>query len=191
LGKFLQEFRRKNQQSDSGQIHRRGALGKAPEQWEIAMTGAADICLFCSVYHAERMPLTLIIQLPFSVPDSQTGTKVLWQLYSEGLISSEYDENKLLAIFATGPLQIVTNKKITTADDFKGLKALALGPGISDMWKKLDAIPVEMTYPDVYIEGRLMQLWDLGSHYPAGNGWKSANMQWISILWADGHAVWP
>jgi len=127
-----------------------GALGKPPHQYDNAVKGITDIAFGLQSYTPGRFPLTSVMELPFLINKGETGALVLWKLY-EKYLHSEYEDSKILWLFMHGPGQIFTTKKeVRTLDDLKGLKMRSPGPVMSEVIKKLGAVPVTMPITQVY-----------------------------------------
>lgn len=127
-----------------------GALGKPPHQYDNAVKGITDIAFGLHSYTAGRFPLTSVMELPFLVPSGEIGATVLWDLYGKYL-KDEFKDVKVLWMFMHGPGQIFTTKKpIKTLADLKGLKMRSPGPIMSDVIKRLGAVPVTMPITQVY-----------------------------------------
>lgn len=63
------------------------ALGKFPEFHEITTSGLADLSYFCPVFTPAQFPLTLFMELPFTVSSARVGTEVLQELLNRNLIT--------------------------------------------------------------------------------------------------------
>ncbi|HUQ73950.1 MAG TPA: hypothetical protein VM183_04425, partial [Burkholderiales bacterium] len=73
--------------------------GDVLKQGAQAKDGTVDIALGLRGAEGERFPGTSVIELPFVVRDSQSGSSALWGLYKTGALDKEYADYKVLALF--------------------------------------------------------------------------------------------
>ena len=114
------------------------SIANARTVYDVVRTGVADIGWILQPLVRGKFRKTSVVALPFLVRNSTEGSVALWNLYSKGLISGEYDQVKPLGIAALLriPLEIfpepssasqgdrstwygnliVDNKKITRGD---------------------------------------------------------------------------
>ena len=127
------------------------ALGKAPEYEDLVREGMADMALISCPYNPAQYQMTRFLELPFVSTSSRISFEVSKELFDKGLISKEYDQMKVLYFLPSPPSHLFSNKKITKAEDFKGVRLMCMGP----VWNKtmgiLDAQCVTMNMQDVYI----------------------------------------
>lgn len=133
-------------------IYPGGALGKAPEHYDMAVTGVADITFGAHSYTPGRFPLFEVMELPFLTTSSRNGSLMAWDLYTKfPEIQKEHAGVKPLWLNTTGPFRIATAKKpVRTLEDVKGLKLRAAGPLQKDLIGLLGAIPVMIPMPELY-----------------------------------------
>lgn len=129
-----------------------GALGKAPEQYELAEKGIADLSYHLADYTPGRFPMTTVFSLPFMVPSGKQVSEAMWETYmKEPKYREEYSKVKVLALFGHPGGHFHTVKKpIRTMDDFKGVKMRTANPSISEALKLWGAIPVAMPITETY-----------------------------------------
>ena len=134
-------------------IYPGGALGKAPDHYDMAASGIADICHAIHGYTTGRFPLTSVMDLPFLAPSARVGSRVLTELYQKfPEFKQEYRDVKVLWLWVHEPGQILTTKKpIHTLEDLKGLKIRSPGAIQAGIIKKLGAAPVAMPVPKLYM----------------------------------------
>lgn len=119
-------------------------MGPAPQHYDFARTGQADVAWFLHGGTPGRFPLTELINLPYLVGSAEIGTKVLNdpELRSKYL-DAEHRGVKVLMLFTHQPGQIHTVKKpIKTLDDLKGLRVRFPSPMTRDYLAALGATPV-------------------------------------------------
>ena len=126
-------------------------LGKAVEQYDIALKGIADIVLGLPDYTPGRFPLVSCIKLPFlGVQNAEKASLVLWRLYQKYL-KDEFKDVKVLWMFCNGPFQLHTiNKKVKTLQDLKGLRIRMSDPTSAKALELLGAVTVSCTVIDGY-----------------------------------------
>jgi hypothetical protein len=54
-------------------------------------------------YSPGHFPRTTVAELPLMFSDAQLGTRVLWNLYKEGLLEKDYEGLKVLSLYAGVP----------------------------------------------------------------------------------------
>lgn len=129
-----------------------GALGKAPTHYELAEKGIADISYTLHDYTPGRFPATEVFSLPFMTPSADTASVAMWKLYVQSAdFRKEYSKVKLLALFChPGGDFHTTKKKITSLDDFKGLKIRTASPYVTEALKIFGATPISMPITETY-----------------------------------------
>lgn len=130
-----------------------GALGKAPEQYDLVVAGTADAAQMTVGYTPGRFPLAEGFDLPLIYPQEATAEGLvfqeLYEKYSE--MQAEFSDVKHLAWAGIGGRHIHTVKKpIHTLADFKGLKFRAKGPIEAETLNALGAVPVDVDIAEVY-----------------------------------------
>lgn len=129
-----------------------GALGKAPEQFDLAEKGIADMSYHLADYTPGRFPLTSVFSLPFMVPSGQLVSEAMWKIYeSEPKFHEEYSKVKVLALFGhRGGHFHTVNKPIRSMQDFKGQKIRTANPSISKALTLWGAVPVAQPITETY-----------------------------------------
>jgi TRAP-type C4-dicarboxylate transport system substrate-binding protein len=106
------------------------ALAKATEMPEGVKGGAFEVASFCTSYYPGKFPLTTLLDLPMFAPDDVAAIGRLQIALSEH--PAQIDEFKKwnLRLLIPGPLpqyQIMSQRKITKVEDFKGLRIRVSG----------------------------------------------------------------
>ncbi len=128
-----------------------GALGPTKEQYDLAVTGVADISYIGSPYTPGRFPMLSVAELPIRCPSGETTTRALMELMKKGYFDEEFHETKLLAVWTTSPIQFQwTNKRVSSLADLKGLKIRSATSYWSGLVSKLGLVPVEAPVTEVY-----------------------------------------
>lgn len=129
-----------------------GALGKAPEHYDLAEFGIADIVYTLQDYTPGRFPMTTVVELPFLVTTAEKTSVAMWKLYEEfPEFAKEYSKIKLLALFCHDPGLFNTIKTpVKSLDDLKGLKFRTASPHVTKALKMFGAVPVTMPITETY-----------------------------------------
>lgn len=134
------------------EIYGGGALGKAAEQYDLAVEGTADIVLTNPAYYPGRLPLHDVSELPLIFPkDSASATNVFTELHDMfPEMMAEFVDVKCISWAALTSRQIQTIKPVRTLEDLKGLKLRVTGGIPSETVELLGAVPVAMAPTEVY-----------------------------------------
>lgn len=129
-------------------------LGKAKDMLALAQSGVADITYVVPSFVSEKMPLSAVAELPGGFFTSCAGSQALWSLIQkDGFLSQkEFQPNGVRVLFALvlSPYQIYTKNKFTSIRDLEGLKIYAAGGAKELAVRKLKAVPIRMTGPEIY-----------------------------------------
>ena len=129
-----------------------GALGPAPQTYENAVSGAADIGWALQGYTPGRFPVTDVIEMPFTFSSASQATDVLWTLYEEfEEFQNEYSDVKLLGMWVhdVGDMWIAEGR-VDTIADIEGLTLRAPSPVQNAVISALGGNPVGMPAPELY-----------------------------------------
>ncbi len=126
------------------------ALGKANEQYDLAVKGTADIVIGMTEFTPGRFPLTSCMKLPFMGQSGEQASIVLWYLYQKYL-QEEFKETKILWVFCSGFAQLHTvSKEVRTLEDLKGLRLRVPDPALGKAVELLGAVPVVSSVAEGY-----------------------------------------
>jgi len=131
-----------------------GALGKPPEYLKMVETGMADLVFTNGHYTPGKLPLAQFEYVfPFGPTDPVIVTKAKMQMYKEfpqfaGDLA-KYNAMPIMNNSAT-VYQIMSQKPITTLEDFKGQKIALIGRYFGGWFKAVGAIPVVAAAHDRY-----------------------------------------
>ena len=126
-------------------------LGKAPDGYDNARDGIADIAWTVQGYTAGRFPLSQIIELPGLFETAEIGSCAFQKLYDSGALDEEYKETRVLFVHTHGPGHLHTGTKpVTTLADLKGLQIRHPTTVIGRLLEELGAVPVGMPAPRIY-----------------------------------------
>lgn len=124
-------------------LHGGTPLGRVTEQSSQVRAGTVDIALGLRGAEGDRFPGSSIIELPFLVRDSLSGSRALWALYQDGLLTDEYKDYKLLALSVHDPGLIHTiSKRVVNLADLKGVRLRSPNKSVSAALEHVGAVPV-------------------------------------------------
>ncbi len=119
----------------------------AREMYDGVAKGVADIGLGSPSYDPGRFPLTSGASLPVGFPNALVASRALWEATKE-FQPKEYENFKLITIFAGEPGYIQSRTPVRNAADLAGMKLRAAGTGVPVL-QALGAAPIGMPMPDV------------------------------------------
>ena len=129
-------------------------MGKAKDFLSLVQSGVIDIAYVAPGFVSDKMPLSVVSELPLEFSGSCQGTMAYWNLAKPGglLDKKEFAPNgvRLLFTIVLPPYQIITRKPFSNLKEIEGMKIRASGSAKELVIKKLKAIPVLMPTPDVY-----------------------------------------
>lgn len=126
-------------------------LGKAPQGYDNARTGVADIAWTVQGYTAGRFPLSHVVELPGLFERAEIGSCAFQKLYDSGMLDAEYADTHVLFVHTHGPGHLHTrDRAVTTLEDLKGLKIRHPTQVIGQLLEELGAEPVGMPAPQIY-----------------------------------------
>ncbi len=129
-----------------------GALGSPEGQYDMAESGIADISISLQGYTPGKFPLSTVTELPFMALSAEMGTEILLELYENfPELQKEYEQTKLLALFANDAEHILTtNKGIHSLEDLSGLRIRTASNSENNTVNAWGASPNFMPMGDVY-----------------------------------------
>jgi len=120
-----------------------GTLGRDPAaQIDLVENGVADIAWAIPGYAPGRFDESTVIELPFLVRDSKSGSYAAWKIYEDGQLGGDYDKFKMLGIFASPPNMIAATIPLVVPSDMKGVNFRAPGPTQLKAIEATGAVPV-------------------------------------------------
>ena len=129
-------------------------MGKAKDFLSLVQSGVIDIAYVAPGFVSDKMPLSVVSELPLEFSGSCQATMAYWNLAKPGglLDKKEFAPNgvRLLFTIVLPPYQIITRKPFANLKEIEGMKIRASGSAKELVIKKLKAIPVLMPTPDVY-----------------------------------------
>ncbi len=103
-----------------------GTLLGAKGMIDGVIAGQADIGCLCMAYQPGRFTVTNAVSLPLGIPDSETGSLVLFDLYKKYKPVS-FNKVKVLTMFTSAPANIMCKKPVRTLADIKDVDLRASG----------------------------------------------------------------
>lgn len=144
------------------------ALGDATKQFDQARAGVVDVSVGIPAIPRGRHPRSVLVELPFTVPDATIGTCALMKVQHE--VKGDYPDTKILYLTVTEPSAAHTTKKIETLDDLKGMRIRTPTPAITAMLEEIGATPVGMPPTEIYesvergvVDGNIMPWGPVGA----------------------------
>jgi TRAP-type C4-dicarboxylate transport system substrate-binding protein len=129
-------------------------MGKAKDFLSLTQSGVIDIAYVAPGFVSDKMPLSVVPELPLPYSGSCQATLAYWNMAKPGgiLDKKEFAPNgvRLLFTIVLPPYQIVTHKPFASLKDVEGMKIRVSGSAKELLVKKLKAVPVVMPTPEVY-----------------------------------------
>ncbi|MFP4111083.1 MAG: TRAP transporter substrate-binding protein [Desulfonatronovibrio sp.] len=134
-------------------LHPGGVLLGAQEIYNGVVSGVADIGTTCPSYTTGMFPLIEAFELPgHRNVNAQAASMTINEGYKKikqetGI--DEFDDVKVLFLWATGPGNIMSKKPVRTLEDMKGLEIRAVGgtiPTIESLDATAHAMPMSESY---------------------------------------------
>ncbi|BAQ08585.1 TRAP system periplasmic protein [Bacillus sp. OxB-1] len=149
---YLDELEEKTDGRITSEIYSAGALGDPGSQYDMAVTGTADVALSVHGFTPGRFPIVSVVELPFLVESAQESSDILWTLYEEfPELKEEHKDTTPLWLFTVDPAQLISaKKKIETPSDLKGLRVRTPSPLGNQIIEALGGTPVSMPMGEVY-----------------------------------------
>src|SRR3989337_1486286 len=128
------------------------ALAKATEIPEGLRAGAFEMGLFCAAYYPGKFPLYTVLDLPMLTPDDvrvQARAEIALGEHPALVAEMKRWNAKLLLPAPLPQYQIMGQKKITRAEDFKGLRIRVSGE-MARVLEDFGAVKSLVPAPEVY-----------------------------------------
>ena len=133
------------------EIYPSATLSKPGATYDATAKGIVDIGMQVQGYTAGRFPLTQVLELPGISNTAEQQTCILYKLYKDGAISSEYEDTHLLSLMGSGQGALHTvNKPIRTPADMKGMRIRQPSVVAAHIIEAAGAAPVGMPASDTY-----------------------------------------
>ncbi|MFH0821568.1 MAG: TRAP transporter substrate-binding protein [Pseudomonadota bacterium] len=129
-------------------FHPGGSLAPANQSYEAAVRGITDITLTATQWTPGRFPMSELVHMPLRVKSAAQGTKLINAWFNH-YKPKEFDDTKILYMFASGPSHFMTVKQLPSINDLKGMKIRASGD-TSRIVSAMEAVPVSVPIGDAY-----------------------------------------
>jgi TRAP-type transport system periplasmic protein len=149
-------------------LYHGGTLGKSSTVLEDVGGGLADVGLVVSTYYYDTkfFPYT-IGNLPFAVPDSAKGAKVMTKFGEKYAKDAFEDVHYLGGVTTTDAYDLFATKPVKNIKDVKGLKMRVQGKGDTQVVENWGAVPVSLPLEEFY-EALEKGTLDTGFYTPIG-----------------------
>lgn len=127
-------------------------VGTVPTQFEVVRDGLADVTLIVDGYSPGRFNLNGIVELPFLGNDARSISAAYWRIYKKYLEKfGEYENAIPVAKVTGGPMALsMGSARVTTIDDFNGLKIRVPNATGSKVVAALGGAPVNKPISEMY-----------------------------------------
>jgi TRAP-type C4-dicarboxylate transport system substrate-binding protein len=129
-------------------------LGKAKDLLSLTQTGVVDIGYVAPSFVTDKLPLSVVAELPLHFSKSCEGTAAFYKLATEGILAKrELEPAGVRVLFAIvlPPYQMfLRNPAFPGIDVLKGLKIRTSGKAKELAVQKLGAVSLQIASPDVY-----------------------------------------
>lgn len=128
------------------------SLAPLPRQYELAVSGGADVVFGSESLTPGRFPLAEILELPFIGDSAEAVSVAYWRVYKAHFEKTKpYPGVHLLALSGLAPYHVMTAKKpIGKIEDLAGLKLRAAGLTLNETVKAIGAVPVSAPVTDLH-----------------------------------------
>ncbi|TMW72314.1 TRAP transporter substrate-binding protein [Alteribacter natronophilus] len=152
LADFTAELEEQTDGRITSEIYSAGALGEPGSQYDMAVTGTADLAISVHGFTPGRFPLVSIVELPFLTESAENGSQIIQKLYEEfDEFQDEHEDTTPLWLFTAEPAQFISAEhRIETPEDLNGLRVRSPSPLATDIIEALGGTPVSMPMGEVY-----------------------------------------
>jgi TRAP-type transport system periplasmic protein len=118
--------------------------------YERVTADAADVGYAVEGSIGGKFVRSSVVELPSDIISGKAAAGAFWKIYEDGLIASEYQEVRPLALFVF-PQNILNSwKPLATLSDLKGLRVATLSGGAAKIADKLGAAPISTSPPNLF-----------------------------------------
>jgi TRAP-type C4-dicarboxylate transport system substrate-binding protein len=129
-------------------------LGKAKDLLSLTQTGVTDIGYVAPSFVTDKLPLSVVAELPLHFSKSCEGTRAFYKLATDGILAERELKPagvRLLFTVVLPPYQIfLRNTSFPDVDAIKGLKIRTSGSAKELAVQRLGAVSLQIASPDVY-----------------------------------------
>ena len=125
--------------------------GGAPELIRGTQEGTWDMAFSLPGYTSAQFPRTQMLELPGLAEDGIAATRLMWDLIEGGHLEPEYENLKILALWAADDAGLYTrDTPIRGLDDVQGMILRSPSAGQATQLEKMGATPVAMAITELY-----------------------------------------
>jgi len=129
------------------QVYPAQQLGKAPDHYDMARDGIADVTYINPGYQPGRFPIIAAGELPFLMKNGTGGSVALDRWYRK-YAASEMKDVKFCLAFVHDPGALHAKKKIETPDQIKGMKIRSAHATMASFVTLLGGTNVQASAPE-------------------------------------------
>jgi TRAP-type C4-dicarboxylate transport system substrate-binding protein len=147
---MLNEVKKRSKNKISYSLFAGGALGKAPEHYDIVANGLSDIGYFTATFTPGRFPLTDVLSLAAWVDGKDIATEIGNAMYKR-VLHQEFPGVRMVELNGCIQAFLWTRKPVRSLEDAKGLRIRTPGGHQTNYLKAIGAEPIFMAPGDVYM----------------------------------------
>ncbi len=147
---MLEEMKKRSGGNITSTMYVGGALGKAPEHYDIVAKGLSGMGYFTSTFTPGRFPLSDVLSMAAWVDGKDVGTDIGNAMFDR-ILHREFKDVKMLHLNGCIQALLWTKKPVRSRADVKGLKIRSPGGHQTHYVRSLGAEPVHMPLGDVYL----------------------------------------
>lgn len=131
-------------------------LGKSKDLLSLASSGVVDIAYVAPAFVTDKLPLSVVAELPLNFKSSCQATPAYNKLVTGGgiLAKQEFEPNKVRVLFSfvLPPYQMMTSSRASLdgLKSLKGLKIRMTGGAKERVVRDLGAVPIQIASPEFY-----------------------------------------
>ncbi len=118
--------------------------------YERVVADAADVGYAVEGSIGGKFVRSSVVELPSDITSGKAAAGAFWKIYQDGLVSSEYEEVRPLALFVFPQNILDSWKPLATLADLKGLRVAALSGGSAKIAERLGAAPISASPPNLF-----------------------------------------
>lgn len=152
---FMAEIEKRSNGQSKFEYYPAQQLGKAKDLMALALSGVADISYVAPAFVSDKLPLSVVAELPEDAGSVCNATRAYWKLAKEGGLLDQLELEpaglKMLFTVVLDPYQVFMTKAhtLTGLASFEGMKLRTTGGAKEIAVRKIGAIPVQIPTPDV------------------------------------------
>jgi TRAP-type transport system periplasmic protein len=125
--------------------------GSPPELIRGTQEGTWDMTFSLPGYTSAQFPRTQMLELPGLAEDGIAATRIMWDLIEGGHLEPEYDNLKIIALWAADDAGLYTrDTPIRGLDDVEGMILRSPSAGQANQIELMGATPVAMAITELY-----------------------------------------